>query len=234
MQFDEILARSREIFRQEAADLLVELEAALLELEADCANPAIIDRVFRVMHTLKGSGATSGYPELSTFVHHVEDVYNAAREGRLRIDSGIVGLTLEICDAVKGYLDSASADAPAILAQAGGVLERLRRFLPAAAGTTPASAESTPNTPPVRRFLIRFRPHPEVFQNGTDPGMFLDDLRALGSCMIRSDTSRLPPFDEMDPELCYLGWEIELTTAATATAVREVFMFIEEDRKSVV
>ena len=83
MHLDEIQRRSREIFRQEAADLLGELESALLKLEADPGNPALINRAFRVMHTLKGSGATSGFHELSDFLHRVEDVFDAARQSRL-------------------------------------------------------------------------------------------------------------------------------------------------------
>lgn len=226
MQFDDIQRRSREIFRIEAADLLRELEAALLELESDAGNPALINRVFRVMHTLKGSGATSGFQELSDFLHKVEDVFNAARESRLQISSRIIDLTLKLADAVNRYLGAAPTDAPAVLEACRGELDELLAFLPAvrtkakaAAGAPPAVAGS--------RYRVNFRPQRDLFRNGSDPGMFLDDLRALGPCTVRGFTDEVPPLAELDPEACYLRWEIEVATEAGEDAVRGVFMFID-------
>ncbi len=131
MQFDEIQRRSRELFRLEAADVLTELEAALLELEHDPANTDAIDRVFRAMHTLKGSGATSGFTDLSGFLHHVEDVFNAAREARLAINSEILDLTLRLCDVIARYLEASPAEAGAVLTAAEADLQALLHHLPA-------------------------------------------------------------------------------------------------------
>ncbi|MBI5380631.1 MAG: chemotaxis protein CheA [Opitutae bacterium] len=230
MNFDEIQRRSREVFLQEATDLLVELEAGLLALEADPAQPAAIDRVFRAMHTLKGSGSTSGYPELSDFVHHVEDVYNAAREGRLQIDSRVIDLTLKLSDAISRYLAAPAAEAGAVLAGARGDLEALLAFLPAAGGAAKKPVPGAPSAAPtMRRFRIRFRPHPEFFQTGADPGMYLDELRTLGTCEVRGATDALPDLADLDAERCYLHWDIQLETTADAAAVRGVFAFAEGD-----
>ena len=227
MQFDEIQRRSREIFRIEAADLLRELEAALLELESDSANPSLINRVFRVMHTLKGSGATSGFQELSDFLHKVEDVYNAARESRLQVNSRIIDLTLKLADAVTRYLGAAPADAPAVLEGCRGELNALLAFLPATEKKA-AAAVAAPVAPPTgSRYDVSFRPQRDLFRNGSDPGMFLDDLRALGPCTIRGFTDDVPPLAQLDPEACHLHWEIQVATDAGEDAVRGVFMFIE-------
>jgi two-component system, chemotaxis family, sensor kinase CheA len=47
-------------FLHEADDLLTDLGGALLLLELDPQNTEVVNRVFRAMHTLKGSGATAG------------------------------------------------------------------------------------------------------------------------------------------------------------------------------
>ena len=227
MNLDEIQRRSRELFRQEATDLLRELEEALLALEADPASAALINRVFRVMHTLKGSGATSGFQELSDFLHRVEDVYNAAREGRLAITPAIVDHTLKIADAVTRYFAAAPAAAPAVLLAAGEELAALLAFLPA---TTSAPSPTAPAAAPAAgtsHYEIRFQPHADLFRNGGDPGMFLDDLRALGPCTVTGGTDALPELAELDPESSYLRWDIKLATEAGEAAVRAVFAFID-------
>lgn len=231
MNFEEIQRRSRELFRQEAADLLAELEHSLLELEREPSDNAAINRVFRAMHTLKGSGATSGFVELSAFLHHVEDVFNAAREGRLAVNSTIVDLTLRLCDVIGRHLEASPDVAAAVLQRADGDLQALLRFLPAKGEkpSAPAAAAAPVSAPDLQRWRIHFRPHGGVFQQGIDPGMFLDGLRMLGDCEIDANTDHLPSFDEMDPELCYLGWDIRLATGDPESAIRDVFSFIEGD-----
>ena len=233
MQFDEIQRRSRELFRLEAADVLTELESALLELERDPANTDAIDRVFRAMHTLKGSGATSGFTDLSGFLHHVEDVFNAAREGRLAINTEILDLTLRLCDVIARYLEAAPADAGAVLLAAEADLQALLRHLPAAKGTAKtaaaAKAVAAPVVSPSIKYRIRFHPHAGVFQQGVEPGMFLDGLRALGACTVQALTDALPPLAELDAEQCYLAWEIALTTTESQNAIQDVFLFVADD-----
>ena len=226
MNFAEIQRQSREVFRQEAADLLVELEAALLALEADVTNDDAINRVFRSMHTLKGSGATSGFADLSDFVHHVEDVYNAAREGRLRLDSRMIDLTLRIVDTITRYLDAPVADAFAVLTSAQDNLLALLACLPArpaaiAAAVAPVSGSCG--------WHLRFQPAGKFFQSGSDPALLLDDLRALGPCEIRALTTDLPPLALMDPELSYLVWEIDLSASVAESVVRDVFTFVVDE-----
>ena len=226
MQFDEIQKRSREIFLIEAADLMRELEAALLELESAPADAGLINRVFRVMHTLKGSGATSGFVELSNFLHKVEDVYNAARECRLQIDSTVIDLTLKLADTVNRYLASTATEAPAVLEGDRDILNALLAYLPI--NDSKASSKDANIKPKqAEAFNIYFQPQQDLFRSGNDPGMFLDDLRTLGPCRIKCQTESMAAFGEMDPETCYLSWKIEITTAAGEEAIRAVFMFIE-------
>ena len=226
MQFDEIQKRSREIFLIEAADLMRELEAALLELESAPADAGLINRVFRVMHTLKGSGATSGFVELSNFLHKVEDVYNAARECRLQIDSTVIDLTLKLADTVNRYLASTATEAPAVLEGDRDILNALLAYLPKN-DSKASSKDATAKPKQAEAFNIYFQPQQDLFRSGNDPGMFLDDLRTLGPCKIDCQTESVAAFGEMDPETCYLSWKIEITTAAGEEAIRAVFMFIE-------
>jgi two-component system chemotaxis sensor kinase CheA len=68
-----------------------------------------------------------------------------------------------------------------------------------------------------------------VLLNGTNPLLLLRELRQLGSLQVRVDTSELPPLGEMEPERCYLAWDMLLNTGAAREAVRDVFIFVEDE-----
>jgi two-component system chemotaxis sensor kinase CheA len=68
-----------EIFRVEAQELLEQIEQGLLDLEHRPGDRALIDSVFRGLHTLKGSGAMFGFDALAAFTHHCEDAFDRVR-----------------------------------------------------------------------------------------------------------------------------------------------------------
>ncbi|MDE3166195.1 MAG: Hpt domain-containing protein, partial [Acidobacteriota bacterium] len=72
-------------FREEAAELLRELEVSLLELEERPGDGEVVGRVFRALHTIKGSGAMFGFTLLSGFTHRVETIFDGVREGRIAV-----------------------------------------------------------------------------------------------------------------------------------------------------
>jgi HPt (histidine-containing phosphotransfer) domain-containing protein len=76
----DIIEQMRATFRAEALDLLIELDSALLSLEADPGDSTLVHRVFRAIHTIKGSGATAGFAHLSKFAHKVEEAFDLARK----------------------------------------------------------------------------------------------------------------------------------------------------------
>jgi len=60
-----MIDKHREAFKEEASELLGELEISLLELEDTPEDSELISRVFRAMHTIKGSGAMFGFTRIS-------------------------------------------------------------------------------------------------------------------------------------------------------------------------
>src|ERR1035438_3780456 len=87
----DVMERMRGAFRSEAAELLTELDAALLALESDPGNGDFVHRVFRAIHTIKGSGATAGFVHLAAVAHKVEEAFELARSGKLAISGEMVG-----------------------------------------------------------------------------------------------------------------------------------------------
>jgi two-component system, chemotaxis family, sensor kinase CheA len=62
----------KQSFREEAREILVDLEAALLELNENRGDMELVGRVFRGLHTIKGSGAMFGFEDLAAFTHNLE------------------------------------------------------------------------------------------------------------------------------------------------------------------
>jgi two-component system chemotaxis sensor kinase CheA len=216
-------------FRHEAADLLTDLGAALLLLELDSRNAEVVNRVFRAMHTLKGSGASAGFRRLANFVHHVEDVFNRVRNQQLQATPELIDATLKACDCCALLLELGSTDSDVPLPLETEVLTAILPFLPQidkAAGKSPA----TKPTANVRaRYKIGFRPNREIFFSGTDPASLLLELSDVGEVETHCDTSELLAVEPFDPEQCYLRWEMNVLTSQSEDEVRAVFRFVEED-----
>jgi two-component system chemotaxis sensor kinase CheA len=216
----------RAAFRAEALDLLAELDTALLALEVETGDSDLLHRVFRAIHTIKGSGATAGFAHLAKFSHRVEEAFDLAREGRLAVTSDLIDCGLKACDVIRAILDEEPEGEEA--AGELAVAQALARLLP----TVAAPAEALPPKPDSQRqtaYEILFRPNRELFCSGTDPVTLLDELRGLGPAHITARTGNVPVFSSLDPECCYLWWEILLVTDRGEAAIRDVFVFVEDD-----
>src|SRR6202044_3026197 len=159
---------------------LTDLGGALLLLETDPRNADVINRVFRAMHTLKGSGASAGFRRLANFVHHVEDVFNRIRNKQLETTPELVDATLKACDCCVLLLELGSTESNTPLPLETEVLAALRPFLPdmdktAGKGEAAGVAAHAP-----QRYKIGFRPNREIFFSGTAPASLLLELTDLG------------------------------------------------------
>jgi len=222
MEHDSLVEKLRGIFRTEAGELLEELESALLELEDNNDDSNQIDRVFRSLHTLKGSGATSGFQDLSAFLHQVEDLFSHVREGAIPINSELIDLTLKIKDLVERYLEGEDS----ALSDGADVLEKIKAYLPGQSPETQGEELPTATTTSdTHLYRIHFAPHEDFFRFGNDPLIYLDDLRALGNTKILAKPDSIPSLDKMDLEAAYLIWEIELETEVSEAEIEEVFAF---------
>src|SRR5580658_3411757 len=101
----DVMEQMLNAFRAEALDLLIELNSALLALEQEASDTTLVHRVFRAIHTIKGSGATAGCAHLARFAHQVEEAFDLAREGRLAITPELIDCALKACDVIRLILE---------------------------------------------------------------------------------------------------------------------------------
>lgn len=226
----------RKAYKEEAYELLTELESSLLELEETPEDADLIGRVFRAMHTIKGSGAMFGFDDIAGFTHEVETVFDMVRNGRLKVTRDLVNLALNARDLIKGMLDASEGEGDAVERSATeAVIAGLRQLVPGASADGATAEPSAPVTPPESEgekavtYRIRFVPSPDVTVNGTNPLLLLAELRQLGDCRIVAQMARVPRLEQIDAENCYLLWDVILTTKRGIDAIRDVFIFIEDD-----
>jgi len=68
-----------------------------------------------------------------------------------------------------------------------------------------------------------------MFYSGADPVTLLDDLRALGQAHITAHADQVPLLPSLEAEHCYLWWEILLVTDQDQAAIKDVFVFVEDE-----
>jgi two-component system, chemotaxis family, sensor kinase CheA len=227
----EIMEQMRGTFRAEALDLLIELDDALLSLEAEPGDSALVNRVFRAIHTIKGSGATAGFTHLARFAHKMEEAFDLARDGRLAVTPDLIDCGLKACDVLRLILEGAAEAAEEeIVSGEREVTLAFTRLLPSPNETHVASGQKSQPASDVRAaFEIVFKPHREMFYSGSDPVTLLDDLRELGHAHITAHADQVPMLASLEAEHCYLWWDVLLVTGRDAAAIRDVFVFVEDE-----
>jgi two-component system, chemotaxis family, sensor kinase CheA len=104
----EIDAETLAIAREEAVDCLERIEANLLALEGDGQDAALIDALFRDVHSVKGAASMVGWREVSTIAHRMEDQLEGARE-RGELARTEVDPLLRATDELRRAVDQAAA-----------------------------------------------------------------------------------------------------------------------------
>jgi two-component system chemotaxis sensor kinase CheA len=212
-------------FRQEAQELLEQIEQGLLNLGEHPDDRDLIDAVFRGLHTLKGSGAMFGFDDLAAFTHHCEGAFDRVRKGEVEATPDLVAAVLEAQDHMRALAEGRDVEpgaGDAFLAQLHEALETaLQKGSPAE-----TSAETSPD---LKTWTIRFSLPLNALANGVRPLPLLDELRALGDCQVIADTGAVPTLDALDPTQCHLAWSVTLTTAEPKSAIEDVFIFVIDE-----
>jgi len=238
--------KQQQAYREEAYELLAELEVSLLELEETPDDDDLIDQVFRAMHTIKGSSAMFGFDAIANFTHEVETVFDIVRSGRMPVTKELVNLALQARDHIKKMLDmpdnhsnenheiieklqALSSNKDALKKTTNKISHEsndIESEIPT--DTTPDQEEASEPSITVT-YRIRFNPHPKLLIYGTNPFQLIKEIQELGDTTIVAQTNKIPNLSEIIPENCYIHWDIILTTNHTVETIRDVFIFIEDE-----
>ena len=109
---DELFNREEFIsyFRDEAEELLQQIDADLLKLEEGVTagmDPEIVASLFRALHTVKGSSGMLGFTEVQALAHKLENLFDLLRKDRLPLSEGVVDLSFSGRDLLTGLVEAA-------------------------------------------------------------------------------------------------------------------------------
>ncbi len=227
-----------EQFIAEARDLLVEAGEELLALERAPADKARINRLFRSVHTLKGSSCLFDMPALTQVLHAGEDLFQAVREHGLALTPEMVDATLSALDQTGKWIDVLE-HTEALPADAGprasALAEALRaHFQPAetpAANALPAAAVVPGSPPPGLAgwfppatlaacaalpgdlHLISYAPDESCFFKGEDPLYLALHIPGLAALALEASAA-WEGLNQLDPYHCNLRFHAISTAGA--------------------
>ncbi len=232
-------------FIEESRELLAAMEDALLTLEASPSDDDAINAVFRAMHTIKGSAGLFGLDHIVGFTHVAESVMDKVRGGEITVDEELAALLLSSRDHIGSLVDRLAAGETGPDAQSqsvgDGLVARLGLWLnggqtgkeaPRAAVAERQQTVTLDGGGYVENdtWHISVRFGENLFRNGFDPLSFIRYLGTLGQLIhVETLTDAVPEADVMDPESCYLGFEIRLASAETKEAIESAFEFVQDD-----
>ena len=245
------LDQALQTFIAESRELLEEMENALLNVDLAGDQGEAINAIFRAAHTIKGSAGLFSLDHIVAFTHVVESLLDEVRDGRVVLTDEMIVLLLSCCDFLSGMTEALAAGQleadPDSAPEGEALVLQLRRHMVHAADGPPgpagpaAPAPLATMEPGVERigavqdardhWHISLRFGRGVLQHGMDPIAFLRYLAKLGTIVgIATVPDALPANpDEMDAELCYLGFEIAFDTTADKAAIEAVFEFVQDD-----
>ena len=243
MNMDEVLPT----FIAESEEVLRDLEAGLLACSQGQTDAETINLLFRAVHTLKGSAGLFGLDGIVTFVHGAETTLDQVRQGHIPMEPLLVSILLRCKDHIEFLLETISAGpgSPAYDATHSGGAElsaALRELAGDRTRTSSAVVDASAITQPIGavepslhktasdQWHISLRFGHDVLTAGMDPISFLRYLGSFGQLLgVTLISAALPAATAMDPERCYLGFEMGFRTAAGREKIESAFEFVKDD-----
>jgi len=230
-------------FIDEARELLADMENALLAAEEAEDKQELINAIFRAAHTIKGSSGLFSLDHIVDFTHVVESLLDRVRDGEVDMDGQLVALLLSCCDhmglmieaVARGEIapdEQTSVKGADLLAQLNAYLNASVQSLTICAGLeeVPSMHRIDGETDESDHWHILVRFAGDTLKNGMDPLSFIRYLGTLGTITdINTLHNALPPAAEMDPEECYLGYQIALLSQHSKADIEGVFEFAGEN-----
>jgi chemotaxis protein histidine kinase CheA len=124
---DMVMEMETDIFKEEASELLDDIEEVLLELKEKPDEKELINKLFRAFHTIKGSGDMFGFSEIAKFCHEIESVIDRIREGESKINNLLIDVLLSSRDHVAILIDEHDFDKEELEKQRDRIISELKK-----------------------------------------------------------------------------------------------------------
>lgn len=191
-----------------------------MELQPDDVDSETINTIFRSAHSIKGGSATFGFSVVADFTHVLETLLDEVRDNKRGISQEDVDLYLQSVDCMRGLLealqDGSEPDTEVSLA-----LQKKFEIMLEGGSLSDSSSTDTLSEEPASTggdsfssWSISFTPGQELLKKGNDPLRIFRELAEVGTLSSTVSLANVPPFSSLDPESCYLSWQLSLASSA--------------------
>ncbi len=243
------LSQFHQVFFEESFEGLQTMESSLLDIDCENLDSETINCIFRAAHSIKGSSSTFGFTEVAEFTHVLETLLDQVREGSRQLSQDHIELLLQSVDCLNGMLTALQSEQPVDTQQSKQLIEQFNCILngsePEAAASESASAKAVEETAQskevaseaassisngdITTWQITFIPDVNLLRTGNEPLRMFRELAELGELTVTAKLDNLPDLPALNPEECYLGWEMYLDTREDKQKIEEVFEWVVDE-----
>ncbi len=207
----------KEKYIEEVNDLLNDMECALLLLENTPDNIESINKVFRVMHTIKGTSGMYDFKEAETLTHKVENIYGRIRDNHLTVPKELVTITLEGVDIIRQLLNQPEEDYTATLSSYN---QKLVQF-DGASNSQPTPAQTDDGG--IATYYVFFKPEANIAQRGVNLTNIIEELDNITGSIV------LPHVSDDLEKYYMMYWDAVFATDMPLADIQEIFMFTPDE-----
>jgi two-component system, chemotaxis family, sensor kinase CheA len=241
------LSQFHQVFFEESFEGLDEMESSLMELDPLSPDAETINSIFRAAHSIKGGSATFGFSVVAEFTHILETLLDEIRAETRGISQDDVDLFLQSVDCLRNLLGALQSNEEPDTGLAAQLKRSFEAILakepnaPSAVGgdavavditsSEEVKAEASENESPQTDgpWKILFKPHRDMLRTGNEPLRMFRELAENGTLDVEPLLNDLPSFSAINPEECYLGWQLNLRERVARSAVEEVFEWVDDE-----
>ncbi len=230
--FDED-ASGLDIFMTEGQELLEQMEQALLVLDKQTEDTESINQIFRAVHTIKGSAGLVGLDSIIEFTHKAEHVLSDVRKGTIPVTSNLISVMIEVKDHLQLMFQDILGNQVTDKAKATDILVKLEVFQNELKNDTTNKTpeknnEKSDDRKKQNQYFIKFYLGKDTLREGFIPAQLLSQLSDLGFIEeVTALIDHIPPLSEIEPDACYLGWSLVLTTSSEDKLIYDIFEFVD-------
>ncbi|HHM06309.1 MAG TPA: chemotaxis protein CheA [Gammaproteobacteria bacterium] len=222
-------------FYEESFEGLEIMESNLLNLDVGAADDDMVNSIFRAAHSIKGGSATFGLTDVAEFTHVLETLLDEVRDGKRCVTQELVDLFLRCVDCLKDMLTSLQDGEAVDQEKKQGLQAELEAELnggdkePPSEPSRPTEPAAAEGEPKARIWKISFKPLHHLFKTGNDPELIFQELASHGTLQATVNCDDLPILADVDPEDCYLSWELQMASASSRDELKAAFEWVEDD-----
>jgi len=224
-------------FVEESIELLQQMEEAVLELDSRPGDRALVDQLFRGMHTIKGGAAVVMRPDLADYAHRLESLLDQVRGGQVSTGKTLISTLLEAIDCVGLFISGIPGGLAVDQTRVDASIQNVSALAESATHSPLEVQEAGESIPSVltpiasnnsQVYLVTLKFNPQMPEHGGDPLLLLKELAELGDCITVVHPGKLPDIAEFNASRLYVWWSIKLTTSLSQSQIEQTLLFFRE------